>query len=354
LYNAANVAVTSAITDQNGRYFFSNLNPGTYTVGFSTIPTKLAFTSQDVVAAGDAADSDVDPATGKTGPVTLTAGQVNLTVDAGLKPVLPASIGDFVWYDLDRDGLQDAGEPGVPGVIVTLYNAANQAIGSAITDGNGYYLISNVPPGAGYYVVFSNKPDPTAPWTLQNVGGAGANNNSKADATGRTGNITVAEGQNISNIDAGLFKIINISGHVWIDQDLLNPAGVDKDIPAGSSVSLPNNLLVYLIDNTTGLIVDIQNIQNDEFNFLNVAPNRVYRIQVSQVGYNIGEILPNNPPINRDYLPAPFLNMGEWLGPEVDQKDGNANGELFVPVLFEDVKNANFGLFVNNGAVVTG
>ena len=72
------------------------------------------------------------------------------------------------------------------------------------------------------------------------------------------------------------------------------------------------------------------------------------------IGYNIGDPLPTNPPINQDYLPSPFTNSGEWLGPEVDQKDGNPNGELFVPVLYQNVYNANFGIWVTGGVVVTG
>ena len=43
----------------------------------------------------------------------------------------PINIGNFVWDDLDQDGTQDAGEPGLAGVSVQLWNAAkNQLINS--------------------------------------------------------------------------------------------------------------------------------------------------------------------------------------------------------------------------------
>lgn len=204
LYNSAGTAVASTITDQSGRYFFSNLTAGNYTVGFTTIPQQLTFTLRDVAAAGDAADSDVDPATGRTGTITLAAGQVNLTVDAGLRPYIPASVGDFVWNDKNSDGLQKADEPGVAGIIVTLYNSANVPIGSAVTDGDGFYLITNVPAGTGYYLVFSNKPGANAPWTQQNVGGATAANNSKVNSAGTSNTFSIAEGENNRIMDAGL------------------------------------------------------------------------------------------------------------------------------------------------------
>lgn len=346
LYDANNAAVTSAITDQNGRYFFSNLNPGTYTVGFGTIPTKLVFTTRDVAAAGDAADSDVDPATGRTGSYTLAAGQVNLTVDAGLKPLVPATVGDYVWFDLNRDGIQDAGEPGVPGVLATLYNAANQVIGSAITDGNGYYLISNVPAGTGYYVVFSNKPDPAAPWTLQNVGGAAANDNSKADATGKTTPFNVAEGQNVSNIDAGIHRLINIRGNVWNDANGLT----DLQINRTGTQAIPNSLNIYLVDVATNQIVQAESILPDgTYSFLDVNINTSYKIVLSTVVAFPGQASP------MPFLPSGWQRVGENLGAgPLSGSDGVPNGLLFIDTETSDIYDANFGIRVNSGEVIIG
>ncbi len=344
LYDANNTAVTSTVTDQNGRYFFSNLDPATYTVGFGTIPTQLVFTIKDAVVAGDLADSDVDPATGKTGPVTLTAGQVNLSVDAGLRPFVPASIGDFVWYDLDRDGIQDPNEPGVPGIVATLYNAANQVIGSAITDGNGFYQISNVPAGTDYYVLFSNKPDPAAPWTLQNVGGAGANNNSKADATGKTGSFNVAEGQNITNIDAGLYRLISLSGNVWHDANGMDDNLVNKT----STTPIPVGLRVYLVNFSNGAIIEgVRGISSftGTYLFQNVNVNTNYRIYLTNQAFNVGTVFPNS---GFNTLPGTWTNTGEKLG-ITPGSDGIANGWLNVTVGVSSVVNANFGIKEGGG-----
>ncbi|MEQ1675371.1 MAG: SdrD B-like domain-containing protein [Chitinophagaceae bacterium] len=355
LYNAAGAAITSTITDQNGRYFFSNLTAGSYTVGFSTTPEKLVFTTQDVVVAGDLADSDVNPATGRTGTVTLAAGQVNLTVDAGLKPFVPATIGDFVWFDLNRDGIQDAEEPGVPGVVVTLYNAANQPIGSAVTDGNGYYLITNVPPGTGYYVKFSNQPDVTAPWTLQNVGGAGANNNSKVDATGQTGTFNVAEGQNLTNIDAGLTKLINLRGNVWHDVNamsdgLVNNSGAALVPPAAG---IPVGLRAYLVNNSTGLVeqVTFVNTLTGTFAFFDISPNAVYSVILSSAQGIIG----NPPPAQ--ILPSGWENTGQKNANPPNSPTGNDginDGKVVVPVGTSDIININFGIRLRGGDVVIG
>lgn len=72
---------------------------------------------------------------------------------------VPAAIGDYVWMDVDRDGVQDVGEPGLGGVTLDLYSDPNgdgdpsdgTVIGTAVTDGSGYYLFDAL--GEAGYVV---------------------------------------------------------------------------------------------------------------------------------------------------------------------------------------------------------
>ncbi|MGD2113458.1 MAG: SdrD B-like domain-containing protein [Acidobacteriota bacterium] len=56
------------------------------------------------------------------------------------KPVpRPLLIGDFVWLDGNRDGVQDPGEPGIAGVIVQLVDDQGNVLATTTTDGNGWY-----------------------------------------------------------------------------------------------------------------------------------------------------------------------------------------------------------------------
>jgi hypothetical protein len=80
LYTCADVFVSSMLTDANGYYLFTNLNPGSYYVIFTQLPPNRSFSAQDV-GSDDSKDSDANPF-GKTDCVTLTAGENNLTVDA--------------------------------------------------------------------------------------------------------------------------------------------------------------------------------------------------------------------------------------------------------------------------------
>ncbi len=54
----------------------------------------------------------------------------------------PIEIGNLVWTDTDADGIQDADESGISGVIVELLKDGN-VIATAITDANGNYIFSN-------------------------------------------------------------------------------------------------------------------------------------------------------------------------------------------------------------------
>ncbi|WP_293682487.1 SdrD B-like domain-containing protein, partial [Spirosoma sp. 48-14] len=92
LYNATtNQPISTTVTDANGKYLFTNLDPGSYYVKF-TAPSGMTFTSANV--GNDATDSDAGVG-GQTSVYSLTAGQQELTVDAGLIPVsincVPAS-----------------------------------------------------------------------------------------------------------------------------------------------------------------------------------------------------------------------------------------------------------------------
>lgn len=204
--NTGVTALATAITDGSGMYFFPNLTPGTYVVGFTTIPDNMEFTLQDATTESLGTDSDPNVSTGKTSTITLVAGEVNLNIDAGVRQKITSAVGDYVWFDKDANGIQLATESPISGVVAILYNSSGTAIGSSVTNGNGYYLISNVTPGSNYYISFINSP--AGDFTLQNIGGTSALNNSKANTSGTTTTFNVGSGVTIVNIDAGIYNLI--------------------------------------------------------------------------------------------------------------------------------------------------
>ena len=219
-------------TDIDGAYLFDNLPEGDYQVRF-TIPSIWEATVQN--AGDDALDSDIDAA-GLTHIITLGKAQDDLSVDAGLFRIPTGSIGDYVWDDLNRDGLQDEDEPGIAGATVELWQDGLM-IDSTTTDADGFYLFDGLYEGA-YEVKFLVVVDYEL--TEANVGDDD-DIDSDAGENGLSGIVALGRGEDITNVDAGLRVILfpnSIGDFVWDD---LNKDGVqDEDEPgiAGATVEL--------------------------------------------------------------------------------------------------------------------
>ena len=243
LYNAAGAVIGTTVTDAYGKYEFTNLDPGTYSVGF-TPPVNYTFTTQDTggnTVTSNTTDSDVNPTTGRTAAITLAAGENNPTLDAGLiySQPITASLGDRVWLDTDKNGVQNAGEQGVSGVTVTLYNAAGTAVGTTITDGNGNYNFANLTPG-DYSVGFSLPAGYV--FTGQDAGGNDATDSDVNPTSGRTITTNLIAGENDPTWDAGIYAAppttASLGDKVWLDLDNDNIQDANEPGVAGVTVTL--------------------------------------------------------------------------------------------------------------------
>ena len=208
LLDGAGKVIASTTTDGAGKYYFNELMPGDYQVQF-TAPDGFAFTTADA-GNDDALDSDADLVTGKTQTVTLTSGEFNGTLDAGL--VQMASLGDYVFEDLDADGVQDAGEKGIGGATVKLLQDGN-VIATAKTGEDGKYYFEDLYPG-DYQVEFIT-PDGFSMASLANVGSDDA-----VDSDGpRSAVVTLAPGESNLTLDAGFFNKAGLGDFVFNDTD---------------------------------------------------------------------------------------------------------------------------------------
>lgn len=200
LLNGLGDEVGSATTDGNGDYLFSNLTPGDYAIKVEK-PADYSFTTKDVGSNGsDAKDSDVDTVTGKTDTTNLTAGENDLSWDAGLYK--NPSIGDKVWLDCNNNGIQDTGEAGVAGVTVKLLGAGDVVVATTTTNASGEYVFSGLTAGSSYAVQVVA---PTGfAFAKQDQGGDDTKDSDVNTSTGKTGTITLDPGENDISWDAGL------------------------------------------------------------------------------------------------------------------------------------------------------
>ena len=178
---------------------------------------------------------------------TATAGQyANLGTVTGAPPsgptvtaadpshyygvTIPATVGDLVWLDVDQDGVQDPGEPGVGGIEVRLYTAAGALVQTQLTSPAGLYLFTEVAPGS-YYIVFIN-PQADKAFTFANQGDDAHDSDVDltlptglpGDNVGRTATFTLAPGADDRTWDAGLVTVVGqgtgaLGDRVWGDVD---------------------------------------------------------------------------------------------------------------------------------------
>ncbi len=119
-----------------------------------------------------------------------------------------AAVGDWVWNDLDQDGVQDVGESGVAGVWVSLYTAADEFLASVQTDDKGEYYFDGLLPG-DYYLIF-DAPDGYV-LTLADQGGDDATDSDADQSTGYTAVFTLTAGEENKTLDAGLIEVFTIT-----------------------------------------------------------------------------------------------------------------------------------------------
>ncbi|MFO1429993.1 MAG: SdrD B-like domain-containing protein [Candidatus Competibacteraceae bacterium] len=236
-------AVLPQVPGGAGWYGFSDLAPGCYQVKFTKpadTPT-LTYTFSPQGQGTPATDSNPNPATGITVPITLATGEYNATIDAGVygqQPPPTSSLGNFYWHDLNANGIQEPNEPGLDGVSVSLLNGSCQPLSPPITTttaGGGLYKFSNLQAGTyceqfGKPTNFCQFPFPsgsTPSFSPVNAPGSTAADDSNANlTTGQTGAITLPANVYDDTWDAGVYCPAQIGNFVWQD---CNQNGIQDD-----------------------------------------------------------------------------------------------------------------------------
>jgi SdrD B-like domain len=209
-------AQLSTVTSSTGAYSFSNLDPGQYRVLF-TLPAGYVTT---LSTQGNAPARDSNGLSSLS--ALLLAGQSDTSIDLGLR-VNAVSVGDFVWDDLNGDGLQDAGEPGLPGVGVSISKPG----GGVVRDSAGVALtaaqLSTVSSGTGAYGFSNLEPDQyRVTFTL--LAGYVTTLSTQGNAPARDSNglsslsAVLTPGQSDTSIDLGLrANAVSVGDFVWDD-----------------------------------------------------------------------------------------------------------------------------------------
>ena len=281
----------SDVTDANGQYTVVAPLAGDYRVRVVLPSVSDQFSPKDLAGGDNLLDSDINPSgtnSGFTDIITIASNVISITsIDAGIikfrtptptRTPTPINLGNFVWDDLDQDGRQDAGEPGLPNVTVQVWNSAKTFLyDSDVTDANGQYSV--VAPLAGDYRVRVVLPSVSDQFSPKDLAGGSDTLDSDINPSGTnlgfTDIITIASNViSISSIDAGIIKFrtptptrtptpINLGNFVWhdLDEDGIQDAG--EPGVEGVVVQLWNDAKTQLLDTA---------VTNANGNYYVVAP----------------------------------------------------------------------------------
>ena len=284
----------TATTDANGNYTFNRLPLGNYKVEVvpdqATVDGENASLSDYTQTYGyQTSTKRSEAGKGKltTPTISLTTSNANVSkVDFGF--VKPASLGDYVWFDANKDGIQDADEYGVAGVKVTLVDslgnpvvdANGKTVDPVTTDANGKYSFANLLPNVDRLLAENGNDSYKVIFTLPAGYSATTSNaaDPATDSNGLESSAILTQGEVNKTYDLGLVADGKIGDTIFWDVDNNGgsaPSGADKPL-AGVKVTLTYTTPAG-VEKTLTTTTD----KNGKYSFENLAPGD-YKVTVDQ------------------------------------------------------------------------
>jgi len=196
----------------------------------------------------------------------------NLTLDFGFVNV--ASLGDRVWYDNNRDGIQQDDEDGVSDVKVTLNDSDGNEVATATTDENGNYTFSDLEPG-DYSVSFDTTTLPEGYVVTPQNAGDDDSVDSDADENGKTEVTTLDAGENDTTWDMGInLAEGSLSGNVSADTN--NDSEGDRPL---------EGVTLILLDSEGNEVARTTTDENGDYGFSNIQDGNYSVVEEQPAGY---------------------------------------------------------------------
>ncbi|HDC7214767.1 TPA: carboxypeptidase regulatory-like domain-containing protein, partial [Staphylococcus aureus] len=223
--NNTNTKVGEAVTKEDGSYLIPNLPNGDYRVEFSNLPKGY-----EVTPSKQGNNEELD-SNGLSSVITVN-GKDNLSADLGIyKPKY--NLGDYVWEDTNKNGIQDQDEKGISGVKVTLKDENGNVLKTVTTDADGKYKFTDLDNG-NYKVEFTT-PEGYTPTTVT------SGSDIEKDSNGLT-TTGVINGADNMTLDSGFYKTpkYNLGNYVWEDTNKDGKQDSTEKGISGVTVTLKN------------------------------------------------------------------------------------------------------------------
>ena len=187
-------------------------------------------------------------------------------LDFGFKPCA-VCIGDYVWNDSNKNGIQDSSEEPLSGVWVSLYDKDGNKVANMQTGSDGKYEFCDLYPGEEYYVEFIKPGFTYSPKDR----GSDDTLDSDVNSNGKTDLITIGSENNYT-IDAGMYKIPEktycLGSVYWVDENL---NGIKDGDEKGIS-----GIIGKLYDENRNFIAQTTTDNNGNYKFCGLKKGRYY------------------------------------------------------------------------------
>ena len=293
LKNSTGAIIATTTTDAAGDYVFQNLPNGDYTIVVSDIQESLNGFWHSL-----GTDSESDP-------VTVTINGADQTdIDFGYYNQGTA-VGNRVWDDLNGNGLQDTGEPGIAGAVVTMMvdydgDSASDITVATTTDAQGFYrfgqLLLDETYGAATapdYTIIATAPAGMETTTLN------AGSDDRLDASDPAGTVITVE-KGVNEVTAAVDPAMELSNASYdfgfrssvLPVELVSFTGSTKDCKAVLkwSAATEVNFSHYEIERSTdgrifrqiGEVIASGEATNADYNFVDTKPDskNYYRLKM--------------------------------------------------------------------------
>jgi serine-aspartate repeat-containing protein C/D/E len=285
-------------------------------------------------AAGGDSESDAE--------IVLHSGD-HVDVVTGLYTL--SSIGGRVFHDIDADGYFEpaAGETGVSGVVVTLYDAEDdELLASAQTNSAGEFSFVQAEPG-DYYLHFDPaKKYKFSPLTERSGRGSSADRggvivNDVFPSSGNTSILTLSSGRKSLEVNAGIYALATIRGVWFVDKNgngRMDTESTNQENFLHGSGLERGSLELISVDNNQQVVatIDVASLNPKDGSY------RITDLRPGQYSVRVTAPLPN-------YSVTP-----KWLGyrqsgtiyNDIDPSDGQLD-QVFLKS--DETLNVNVGVF---------
>jgi uncharacterized repeat protein (TIGR01451 family) len=234
LRKAGGAPVATAVTGPDGRFVFAGVADGAYLVTETDPP---GFGSVDAVSGTSGTTVDLNTVRINVSGLPTYAGTIFLDRAMVVPPAGPDIIKGSVFNDANGNGAIDLGEDPLPGVIITLWDAANRPIATRFTSPTGCFAFGGLADGS-YTLVETN---PAGSVSIAAVAGTGGQ----------------ALGANMIRVTTSAGGV-SYPGQLFLDRLLAPPApAVSVTKTVDRSTAVPGDILTYTLfySNNSGQLI---------------------------------------------------------------------------------------------------